>query len=268
MNITNFYQSSDLLFLCFDATNFSSFINAKNYFIQIKNLLNKSMICILVALKFDSVEELNVNFYKEIQIFCEENKVFYFETSMWFGDNTIYKKFGFSDVFKEHNLKLLQKSKVDFLNYSSNSKDSRDSMLVDPWEDEDFIKIDNLIKIPQADTQENFEINFNNGIQIPNFTNSNIPIENVIPSQKFEDNVYEYLETKKSECDEFYYRGGVNVLFDYAISLLKMKNENMKYVIDIENNKDLSKKINKSSTNSTIRLSRSNIKNVNCYCKV
>jgi len=89
MNITKQIKFADVVFLCFDVKEVSSFNNLKDYFYkEIISIVPSYKTKILLGMKSNSGE---ITFYDLIKDFIIKENLFYAETSIYFDDNYVYK---------------------------------------------------------------------------------------------------------------------------------------------------------------------------------
>jgi GTPase SAR1 family protein len=111
MNITKQIRLADVVFLCFDVKEISTFQNLKEYFykeikINVPNYKTK----ILLGMKCDNGE---MNFYNEIKEFVAQENLFYAETSIYYDDNYVYKMFCMENFFDEND-KMVFAEKIGY----------------------------------------------------------------------------------------------------------------------------------------------------------
>jgi GTPase SAR1 family protein len=104
MNITKQIKFADVVFLCFDVKEVSSFNNLKdNFYKEIVSIIPSYKTKILLGMKSDSSE---INFYDVIKDFIMKENLFYAETSIYFDDNYVYKMSYFNEIIDEEKNKL------------------------------------------------------------------------------------------------------------------------------------------------------------------
>ena len=104
MNITKQIKFADVVFLCFDVKEVSSFNNLKdNFYKEIVSVVPSYKTKILLGMKSDSGE---INFYDVIKDFIIKENLFYAETSIYFDDSYVYKMSYFNEIIDEEKNKL------------------------------------------------------------------------------------------------------------------------------------------------------------------
>ena len=81
-------KTADIIFLCFD-NSISSFSYIQNNFKEIKQYVNTDAIFILLCLKSELLNNVEINPYNEIALFVKNNDIYYSETSIYYNDDYI-----------------------------------------------------------------------------------------------------------------------------------------------------------------------------------